>query len=325
MASFSIGFLGCKVSQTDAQALQGAPAARRAHRDRRVRRCGRRQHLLCHERRPREVASGRVARGPVARARLRHRLRGAAVGDGFCRAPGERHRRRGPDRGGGRDRRRRRRRDRLCPGGRSARADPRLRQDPGRLLLLVLVLRDPARARGDPEPQRCGRARRDPPPRRAGASRGRAHRGQPRLLSRPGCGLHPRAPDPRGRRGRGRRAAATLVDRDQPRDGRPDCGTPRDAGRRAAPARAAPVGRRRRAARDAQALHGRQVPAHGRAAHGLQPDGRRDRRVPGRGRGRVRADGRDGTHGPAHQAPCVPVLAQAGHSHGCRTTRSRLR
>ena len=91
----------------------------------------------------------------------------------------------GPDRAGRRDRRRRRRRDRLRAGGRAARPRARVRQDPGRLLVLVRVLRDPARARRDAEPQRRGGARRDPPARRPGSPRDRPHRRQPRLLPRP--------------------------------------------------------------------------------------------------------------------------------------------
>ncbi len=53
-----------------------------------------------------------------------------------------------------RARRRRRRRDRLRPGRRAARPRARVREDPGRLLLLVHLLRDPARARRDAQPPR---------------------------------------------------------------------------------------------------------------------------------------------------------------------------
>ena len=221
--------------------------------------------MLCHERGPREVAPGRVARRAVARPCVRHRLRGAAVGDSLRGPAGEHHRRHGPDRGGDRDRRGRRRRDRLRPGGRPPRPNSRLRQDPGRLLVLVRLLRDPARAWRDAQSQRRGRPRRDPPPRRAGASRDRAHGGQPRLLPRSAGGLLACAPDPRGGRDCRRRAAPALVDRDQPRDGRPGRRTPRDPDGRAASARPAAIGRRRRAPRDAQALHGRPVSPHGRA------------------------------------------------------------
>ena len=51
----------------------------------------------------------------------------------------------------------RRRRDRLRPGGRAARADARVREDPGRLLVLVRVLRHPARSRRDAQPPRRAR------------------------------------------------------------------------------------------------------------------------------------------------------------------------
>ena len=64
-------------------------------------------------------------------------------------------------------------------------------------------------------------ASRGPAPRRAGAPRDRAHRDQPRLLSRPRGRLHARAARPRGRRDPGARAPAALVDRDQPRRRRP--------------------------------------------------------------------------------------------------------
>ena len=144
-----------------------AAGARRPPRGRRRGRRGRRQHVLRHERRAREVAPGRLACGPLARARLRDRLRRAAVGDRVRRAAGERHRRARPDRAGGRDGRGRRRRDRLRPGGREARPHSCLRQDPGRLLVLLRFLRDPARPRRDPQPQRRGRAHRDPQARRA--------------------------------------------------------------------------------------------------------------------------------------------------------------
>ena len=53
----------------------------------------------------------------------------------------------------------------------------------------------------------------------------------------------------------GPRAAAALVDRDQPRQRRARRGAPRDADRQPPPARAAPVGRRRRPARDGPPLH----------------------------------------------------------------------
>ena len=65
-----------------------------------------------------------------------------------------------------------------------------------------------------------GRAGRDPPPDRSGASRDRAHRRQPRLLPRPGRGVHAGPARARGGSIAGCRAAATLLDRDQPRERR---------------------------------------------------------------------------------------------------------
>ena len=57
---------------------------------------------------------------------------------------------------------RRRRRDRLRPGRSPARPGARVRQDPGRLLVLVLVLRDPARPWRHAEPLGRRSPRRDP-------------------------------------------------------------------------------------------------------------------------------------------------------------------
>ena len=66
------------------------------------------------------------------------------------------------ERGDAGRRRRRRGRDRLRAGGRAARADARVREDPGRLLVLVRLLRHPARARRHAQPARRRRARGDP-------------------------------------------------------------------------------------------------------------------------------------------------------------------
>ena len=65
---------------------------------------------------------------------------------------------------------------------------------------------------------------------------------------------------------------------------------PRDADGLAAPARAAAVRRRPGAERYGPSLLGRDLPQEACAAHGLQPDDGRDRRLPKRGRARVRAD-----------------------------------
>ena len=126
-----------------------AAACRRPRRGggRRRRRCRRDQHLLRHERGRREEPQGRCTRGAHARARLRHGLRGEPRAERLREPARQRGRRRAPRRGDGRVRRRRRRRDRLRPGRRAARPRPRVREDPGRLLVLLRLLRDPARAR----------------------------------------------------------------------------------------------------------------------------------------------------------------------------------
>ena len=305
MASFSVRFLGCKVSQTDAQALRER-LLRDGHDEvAGRRRCRGRQHLLRHERRAGEVAPSRVAGSAVARPRVRDRLRRAPVGDRLRRPARERHRRPRPDRAGGRDGRRGRGGDRVRPGGRAARPCARIREDPGRLLVLVRVLRDPARPRRHPQPQRRRRARRDPPPRRPGPPRDRAHGREPRLLPRPRGRDDARGADSSRRGDRRRRAAAAVLDRDQPRRRRARCGATRDGRRRAASARAAPVGRRRGAGGDGAALHGRDVPAPARAAGGLQPDRGRDRRLPGRGRRGVRAHARDRAGGATDEGARV--------------------
>ena len=84
------------------------------------------------------------------------------------------------------------------------------------------------------------------------------------------------------------RAAPAQLDRDQPRQRRARRRAARDADRRAASPRPAPVRRRRRAARDGPPLHdARPLPAAARAARRrVQPDERRHRRLSGRGRAR---------------------------------------
>ena len=97
--------------------------------------------------------------------------------------------------------------------------------------------------------QRRGRARARSAaasPRATARSCSRASTSAASATARPGYAL-PRL-DPRGRRDRRARAAAALVDRDQPRRRRADRRDARDADRLAPPARAAPVRRRRRAA-----------------------------------------------------------------------------
>ena len=229
MATFSTRFLGCKVSFADAQAIRerllddGHTEVARGRRD------PGRQHVLRHPRGGLEVASGRGARRAPARTctyGLRVEPRGRVRGRGRERRRHLAHRRRG--RG---VRRRRRRRDRLRQRRAPARPGAGVREDPGRLLVLLRLLRDPARPRRDAEPSRGRRARRDPAPGRAGTPRDRPHGCQPRLLPRPRRRLHARAPRARGRRDPGARTAPALLDRGQPRRRRARRGAARDADR----------------------------------------------------------------------------------------------
>ena len=185
MASFSVRFLGCKVSQTDAQALrerllrdghrevdgggdvavvntccvtneglaksrQAAARAARSHARVYVTGCGARLSETAFAGLPANVT---VVPGQIEQAV--ETVAGDVGAIGCVQADAQ------------------------------ARPRSRVREDPGRLLVLVRVLRDPARARRDAQPQRRRRARRDPPARRAGPPRDRPHRRQPRLLPRP--------------------------------------------------------------------------------------------------------------------------------------------
>ena len=290
---FTVDFLGCKVSHVDAHEIrerlladghiEARPATRRRRGD---------QHVLRHERGGREEPQGRRPGRAHAPPRLRDRLR---------REPRRRTRfaglpanvivvaRRAEETPG--VRRRRRRRDRLRPGRRAARPRARVREDPGRLLVLVRLLRDPARPRrrrAAAAPRPCSREvrRRVAQGHREvvltginlGCFRDRAAGYDlPRLVreaaATPGlarlrlCSIEINHVERRARRG-----------------------AARDADGRAAPARAAPVGRRRRAARDGPPL----LDAHATSRE-LEPlagefnlTTRRDRRLPDRGRARVR-------------------------------------
>ena len=183
MASFSTRFLGCKVSFADQQAIRERLLADGHTEVERRRRRRRRQHVLRHERGAREVAPGRLPRCAAAPKGLRHRVRGQALDGAFARPARERRRGRAAKRGDRRGRRRGRRCDRLRARRAPARSHPCIRQDPGRLLVLVRVLRDPARSRRDAQPRGRRGARRDPAPRRPGSPRDRAHGRQSRLLS----------------------------------------------------------------------------------------------------------------------------------------------
>ena len=104
-------------------------------------------------------------------------------------------------------------------------------------------------------------------------------------------GLRPAAPRPRrGRDRQGSRGCGSARSRSTTSSDALVAALRETPDRQQAPARAAAVRRRRRAARDAAPLHGRHLPAPARAARRrVQPDQRRDRRFPGRGRGAVRA------------------------------------
>ena len=159
MATFTTRFLGCKVSFADEQAIRerlladGHTEAARSGGRRRD------QHLLRHERGRLEVAPGGRAGGAQPRARLRDGVRREPLERRVRRTAGQRRGRRAAQRGGRRGRRGRRRRDRLRPGRSPPRPRARLRQDPGRLLVLVRVLRDPARPRRHAQPLGGGGAR----------------------------------------------------------------------------------------------------------------------------------------------------------------------
>ena len=221
------------------------------------RRRRRRQHVLRHARGGAQVAPGRAASGAHARRvyvtgcganLVRGRLRGPAARTSVVVAQRER--------GDAGVRRRRRRRDRLRPGRRAARPRARVREGAGRLQLLVRLLRDPARARRLAQPRR-----RRPCSREVRRRVEQGHREVVLTGINLGCyrdreaGLHAcrgssaRRARPRGSRGCGspRSRSTTSTPSSSPRCARRRPSPP--------PARAAPVGRRRRAARDGPPLH----------------------------------------------------------------------
>ena len=137
MTTFSVRFLGCKVSHVDAHAVRerlladghseldlGADVAV-------VNTC-----CVTNE----AVAKSRKEAARAARTHRRVYVTGCGAnlaGDAFAGLPENVRRRRGEERADAGDRRRRRRRDRLRPGRRAPRSRARLRQGAGRLLVLV--------------------------------------------------------------------------------------------------------------------------------------------------------------------------------------------
>ena len=266
MATFSVDFLGCKVSHADAQAVRERAARRRSRGAGRRRRRRRDQHVLRDARGAAEVAPRRVARRAHARPGLRDRLRREPLGRRLRRAPGERGRGRALERGDARSRRRRRRRDRLRPGRGAARPRPRVRQGAGRLQLLVQLLRDPARARRLAQP---ARGRRCSPRSAAVSTRATSRSCSPGSTSAATATARPATTWPRLMREAGAtpglarlRLSSIEVNHLTETAARRAA---RDADGLAPPARAAPVRRRRRAARDGATVRLADVPAPGRA------------------------------------------------------------
>ena len=180
----------------------------------------------------------------------------------------------------------------------------------------------PLRARRLAQPPRGRRARRDPPPRRPGPPRGRPHRDQPRLLPRPRGGLRPAAPGPRGGRDARARAAAAVVDRGQPRERARSLAalreTPTVSRHLHVPLQSGDDGVLRAMARR---YDSRPICAGSRSRRRLQPDDRRDRRLPRRGRARVRgtrcASSRRSGATKVHVFPYSP---RPGHRHRAART-----
>ena len=122
-------------------------ARRRAHRSTRRGRYRRHQHLLRDERSRCEIAAGCGAGCAGSRSRLRDRMCGEPLDQRVRRDAGEHQGRLAAQRGRRRSGCGRRRSDRVRSGRSSARAGSRVREDPGRLLVLVRVLRHPSRPR----------------------------------------------------------------------------------------------------------------------------------------------------------------------------------
>ena len=93
MATFTVDFLGCKVSQTDAHEIRERLDGRRARRVGRRRRRRGREHVLRHARGRAQVAAGCAPGRPVGAPRLRDRLRGEPLRRRLRRPARERDRR----------------------------------------------------------------------------------------------------------------------------------------------------------------------------------------------------------------------------------------
>src|SRR5206468_2734880 len=198
----------------------------------------------------------------------------------------------------------------------------------GGLRPLLHLLHRADGARREPQPSAARRARRD-----RGAGRGGLRGGRPdgraprRLRPGPGAAGRPSLAGGRDRRAGRRAAPAALLDRPA-RGGRvaPACDGGR-AERLPPPARAAAVGRRRRARPHAPPLRrgaGARAPrddprAPARRGHRDRPD----RGLPRRGRRRLRADARLPRREPALLLPRLPVLgAQRDHRREARRARA---
>ena len=329
--SFSVEFLGCKISQTDVQGVRerllagGLAEAREGGAVHVVNTCCVTNEAVAKSR---KAVRSALRRG--ARARLRDGLRDAPRRrDAFARSRRARDGRARDRRGGGRADRPRARSHGLRGPGAAARAHAGVRQGAGRLHVRLRVLRDPARARREPLARAARRARRGAPAHRAGPSRARGHRRQPRPLPRRGDAREAARRPARARRAGRHRARPALVDRGQP----PQRAAVRGAGapaRLPAPARAAAVRRRRRAGGHAAPLR-RSPPT--RAASSAPA-----RRVPGlnlTGDVIVGFPAEDGAafartlafveEHRLHAAARVPVLAAPGHAHGRRRPGARRR
>ena len=327
--TFSVEFLGCKISHTDVQGVRerllagGLEEASEGGAVHVVNTC-----CVTNEAVAKSRKAVRAALRRGAAAGLRHGLRHSArPGDvrGRGRAGHGRARQR---RGGRRAHRPRARRDRLRRARAAAGAHAGVPQGAGRLHVRLLLLRDPARARREPLAAVARRARRGATAHRPGPPRARRHGRQSRPLPR--CrGSGPAARGTGGAGGARRRGAhPPLVDRGQPPQ-RAALRGARAPARVPAPARPAAVRRRRGAAGHAPALRPRDLPAprgaRPRARARPQPHGRRHRGLPGRGRRGLRAHARSG-RGARVLAPArVPVLAAAGNAHGRRRSGARRR